>query len=41
MHYSDLEIKKVGADKRDISKINRYRLSLDLIQMAVDQAFVL
>ena len=41
MNYSDLKIKKVGAGERDVPKIDWYKLSLDFIQMVVDQTFVL
>ena len=41
MNYSDSKVKKVRTDERDVPKVDWYKLSLNSVQMLVDQPFVL
>jgi hypothetical protein len=41
VNYPDPNVKEVRADERDVPKVDWYKLSLNFIQVLVDQPFVL
>ena len=41
MNYSNPKIKKIGTDERDVPKVDWYKLFLNVVQVLVNQTFML